>query len=606
MTDASNNNDLQVEFPDGGGLTLAAGKPYRILIVGDYAGGEKGGVSDGLANKVVEINGTNFDEVMREARPSLSFTFTDPIAAGNKLAEANLRFSSIKDFDPAVIAMQIGAAAGLLEVREKLVARLLGKMTAAQLTQGVGDAISSDSSLAWLADSLKPASPAKPVDPGTLDKVLSGLDLGDGGAAPSGNAPKSAIGAAVASAAGAGNIPSEEAMAIRRTLGEVDRIVSSWLNAVLHLPDVQQTESIWRSLAFLVKRVDFRKGVRLQLLHAKRSELIARFTSLLIDPVFDEGADAPDLIVIASPFGSIAADMELLDELAQHAASIPCVMLAPASAGFFGVKHAWQVPTLPALVSMFDQWQFAKWKSLRDQSYARLLGVVFGRGLLRQPHGRSETKDLEYNFKEDVTLESSFLWAEGVFAAALAIASSVGETGWPSSMAGYVRGQVDGFTTAMGGKDGKKQYGPSDTQMIQSKIEELAAAGLNAVVGIKDQDAVHVWNGISAARPPVVDMNGMLEISLPYQLFAARLSTLLFDLKPQLTGKSEDDVTRIVTENVRNWLQLDEAQSATAINVQTRPAEGDPSAIELAVTTTPPPNIVPAGIPVVLGFKISK
>ncbi|MBK8271340.1 MAG: type VI secretion system contractile sheath small subunit [Planctomycetes bacterium] len=162
------------------------------------------------------------------------------------MAEANLRFSSIKDFDPAVIAMQIGAAAGLLEVREKLVARLLGKMTAAQLTQGVGDAISSDSSLAWLADSLKPASPAKPVDPGTLDKVLSGLDLGDGGAAPSGNAPKSAIGAAVASAAGAGNIPSEEAMAIRRTLGEVDRIVSSWLNAVLHLPDVQQTESIWR------------------------------------------------------------------------------------------------------------------------------------------------------------------------------------------------------------------------------------------------------------------------------------------------------------------------------------------------------------------------
>ncbi|MBK8271341.1 MAG: type VI secretion system contractile sheath small subunit [Planctomycetes bacterium] len=73
MTDASNNNDLQVEFPDGGGLALAAGKPYRILIVGDYAGGEKGGVSDGLANKVVEINGTNFDEVMREARPSLSF-----------------------------------------------------------------------------------------------------------------------------------------------------------------------------------------------------------------------------------------------------------------------------------------------------------------------------------------------------------------------------------------------------------------------------------------------------------------------------------------------------------------------------------------------------
>lgn len=606
MSDDGNLHDVEVDFGSQSGLKVTTAKPYRILIVGDFAGSDKGTVSGLLANGVVEISATTFDDIMREARPSVSFTFTDPVAAGNKMAEATLRFSSIRDFDPAVVASQIGSLAGLMELRAKIVERMVGTSNAASLSQAVDGAVARDPGLAWLKDSLKPAPASKPADPGAVDKLLAGLDLGDGSPASTGPAPRSAIGSVVSAAAGAGAIPSEESLAIRRTLGEIDRIATAWLNSVLHSPEVQPIESIWRSLAFLVKNIDFRKGVKLHLLQTHRGELTERFTRLLIDPVFDQGADAPDLIVLAAPFGSTAADMETLDEMAQHAASIPAVILAPAAPGFFGVKHAWQVPTLPALVNMFDQWQFAKWKSLREQSYARQLGVVFGRGLLRQPHSREGAKDLDFVFKEDTTLESSFLWAEGVFAAALAVARSVAESGWPSSMAGYIRGQIDGFTTAMGGKDGKKQYGPSDTQMVQSKIEELAAAGINVVVGVKDQEAVHFWNGLSAARPPAADMNGVLEVSLPYQLFAARLSALLFDLKPHLSAKNETDVANLVKQHVQNWLKMNESQAAEMILVQTRPAEGDPSAIELALTTTPPPNIVPAGIPVVLGYKISR
>lgn len=606
MSDDAMKFDVEVDFPVPGGLKVSTEKPYRILVVGDFAGSDKGTITGALADGVVEISSTNFDEVLSDARPTINFTFTDPVAGGGQMAEAGLRIASIKDFDPMAMAGQINATAGLFEIREKLVGRLMGKLNGEQLAKQVNAAIGSDSRLSWLSDWLKAAPPPKQADPATVNKLLDGLDLGEDESSPSDVGPRSAIGAAVAGAAGAGGIPAEESAAVRRTLNEVDRIISAWLNTILHSAEVQPLEAIWRSIAFLVKQIDFRKNVRLSLLHAHRHDLTTRFTSKVIDPVFDDGADAPDLIILVSSFGNTSSDMEVLDEMAQHAASLPAVILAPVSPTFFGVKHAWQVPTLPALVNMFDQWQFAKWKGLREQTYARLLGVVFGRGLLRQPHGRDDLKDLEFSFKEDASLETSFLWAEGVFAAALTIARSVAESGWPSGMSGYVRGQVEGFASAMGGKDGKKKYGPSDLQMVQSKIEEIGGAGINVVVGAKDQEIVHFWNGVSAARPGSADISGVLEVSLPYQLFAARLSGLLFDLKPSLSARSEEQVSSIVKSHVQNWLQLPDDLAAQLINVQVRPAEKDPASLELALTTTPPPTILPGGVPVVLGYRIAR
>lgn len=605
MTQESDIHNLQVDMPIPDGLKVTGDKPYRILILGDFAGTNNGVVQGDLSAGLTELNAGNFDDVLRTAAPSVSFKLADP-TAGGALAEATLRFTSLKDFEPASIARQLGATSGPAGVRQKLVDRIHGKASAGDISSAIDAAVGADSSLGWLKESLKPGPAATPADPKAVNQLLDQIDLGDGSEPSTASPPRSPLGSLVAAAAGGGAMTPEETAAIRRTIIEIDRRLNLWLNAVLHAPEVQSIESIWRSLAFLVKRTDFRKGVRLVLLQARREDLASQLVSKVIDPVFDEGADAPDMIITPAAFGNTAPDMELLDELAQHAASLPAVILAPVSASFFGVKHAWQVPTLPGIVNMFDQWQFARWKALRAQNYARMLGVAFGRCLLREPYSKSDARDLEFAFREDATAESSFLWTEGVFAAAAAVASSVAETRWPASMAGYVRGRVNGFATAMGGKDGKKKFGPSDTQMAPEKIEELGIAGLNAVVGIKDSDDVLFWNGISAAFVRTGDTNGILEISVPYQLFAARLSSLLFDLKPHLTNKDESQIEAMVRLHIQYWLQIDEASAGELIKVQTRKAEDDPSAIDLAVTTTPPTTILPASIPVALGYRIAR
>lgn len=598
MSDRPVPPDLEVELPMPSGLSVPAGQPYQILLIGDFAAGARGSLRGPLAEGMVEVNATNFDDVMRAAVPSVSDTTANPLGGG-AMVEIALSFDSIRLFEPSEIAARLPATKSLAAFRDKLVARLHGKAPASS----VADAIRSDASLSWAADTMKWTPGSAPAAPaGAVDSVLSQIDLGDGVDTP---APKSPMAAAIAAAAGAGAaLPPEETSAVRRTLAEVDKKLTAWLAAVLHHPAVQSLESAWRGLAFLIAHIDFRTGVRLRVLHAPRDKMLERLRTLVIDPVFDQGVDAPDLIVADYAFGNSADDIETLDELAQHGASVPAVVFAPISAGFFGVKHAWQIPTLPALVSMFDQWQFAKWKTLRSQMYARSLAVFFGKALLRAPHGGDSRAEMDFVFREPINGDADGLWASGAIAAACAASRSVATLGWPTAMAGYVHGRIEGFASGHYGAKGEKKIGPTDTMMPLPKIQELAVAGLNAAVGIKDHDDAIVWNGLTAARPANFEQQGVLEISLPYQLFAARLAQLLFILKPRLHDMDGEKAGEFIRQHVADWLTVPGEPQPEQIAVQTRAPEGNPAGLEFALTVTPPQRILPGAIPMVLGYRI--
>jgi len=595
--------DIDVRDNVPSGLKVTGEEPYHLLFVADLAGSKEANVAGPLAAGVVNVTADTFDEVMAVARPTLRFTFTDPVATGNVLTEAQLTFGSLRDLEPGAIASRLVPAKALLDLREKLAERLRGKLSADALAGHVSRA-AADPAFAWLVEALKWSPAAAPADSTAVDSLLSQIDVGDE-VAPAGPAPRSPIGAVVAAAAGGGRaIPAEEASAVRRSMAEADRRLAAWLTVVLHAPQVQALESAWRALAFLVSRMEFRKGLRLSVLHAREEELLARFNSLVIDPIFDSDAEAPHVVLIESQFSNTAPDLEALDEFAQHGASLPAVVLAGVSPEFFGVKHAFQMATLPPILNLFDQWQFAKWKTLRQQPYARALGVVFGRCLLRRPYARDGGDDLAFHYQEPCMTEKDLVWGSGALAAGCTIAQSVAKNGWPTAMAGYVHGRLEGFKQVQGGKKGDKTFGPADTQLVQAKIDELGVAGVNAVVAVRDHEDVLVWNGLTAARPDRAEHNALLEVSIPYQLFAGRLSALLFSLKRHLAGLAPEQVVPVVNQHIRHWVSFEGEQAEENVCVQARKAEDNPAVVELAVTVTPPPTVLPGGIPVVMGYRI--
>lgn len=609
MSDEKTPPDVEVSMPIPAGLQVSGDRPYRILVLDDYAGSESGSVAGPLQDGVVNVSADNLDQVIAHACPSVNYTISDPLAPGSSMVEVSLRFDSLRAFHPSELANQLPATQSMMQIREKLVQRMHGKLSESQLAEAVDKAAGSDSSHAWLRDALKRTTPPPSTAPDVVDELLSQIDLGEEERSePSAPAPQTPLGALVSAAAGGEGtrLPAQEASAIRRALAELDRRVGVWLTTVLHSPEVQQLEASWRSLSFLVSHTDFRKGVRLSILHASKPKLVDRFTALVIDPVFDQGAEAPDVVVVGAPFGNSATDIETLDGLTQHAASLPAIVIAGIAPAFFGVKYAWQVSTLPTFSNLFDRYEFAKWRSLRAKPYALSLAVVFGRCLLRAPYDPSDdAKDLEFAYREQRLLEKDFLWTSGAIAAACNVSQSVGETGWPTAVAGQLNGRVEAFATAKGGKKADKIFGPTDAHVPDPKVHELAAVGINVMAELGNLHDAVLCNGLTAARPVRMNADAFLEVSLPYQLFAARLGAMMFALKQHLSGLSPDQVVRFVEQHIRGWLAFEGKLSEKQLSVETRPVEGDPKTLELAVAVTPPQTILPGAIPIALGYRLA-
>ena len=62
--------------------------------------------------------------------------------------------------------------------------------------------------------------------------------------------------------------PAHEAQRVDRAavdamIAELDKRLTAQVNEVLHNPDFQKLESAWRSLRYVVERVDFRENVRM-------------------------------------------------------------------------------------------------------------------------------------------------------------------------------------------------------------------------------------------------------------------------------------------------------------------------------------------------------
>lgn len=97
--------------------------PLKLLMVGDYTGKEdETPVED---RELININKDNFNDVLKAQDLSLD------VGVENKLDEnadpddkltANLKFSSLKDFEPEAVVNQVPELRKLVELRQALVA----------------------------------------------------------------------------------------------------------------------------------------------------------------------------------------------------------------------------------------------------------------------------------------------------------------------------------------------------------------------------------------------------------------------------------------------------------------------------------------------------
>ena len=62
-------------------------------------------------------------------------------------------------------------------------------------------------------------------------------------------------------------------------IGELDRLIAAQLDVILHLPSFRAMERSWRSLWFVIERVDFDENIQVQLLGCSKDDLRSDFAA---------------------------------------------------------------------------------------------------------------------------------------------------------------------------------------------------------------------------------------------------------------------------------------------------------------------------------------
>lgn len=102
-----------------GGAVEEVELPLRLLVTGDFTG--RPDATPIEERKPINIDKNNFDEVLQSQRVGLKMQVDSKLSEkpGEQLS-VDLRFGSMKDFEPESIAQQVPELRELLELREAL------------------------------------------------------------------------------------------------------------------------------------------------------------------------------------------------------------------------------------------------------------------------------------------------------------------------------------------------------------------------------------------------------------------------------------------------------------------------------------------------------
>ncbi len=105
-----------------GGAIEAKELPFVMGVLGDFTGHPAEPLARLKERKFVEVDGDNFDDVLKNMKPHLRYSVDNVLAEGGEATKlgVELKFESLDDFNPDRVAQQVDPLKKLLELRQQL------------------------------------------------------------------------------------------------------------------------------------------------------------------------------------------------------------------------------------------------------------------------------------------------------------------------------------------------------------------------------------------------------------------------------------------------------------------------------------------------------
>jgi type VI secretion system protein ImpD len=265
--------------------------------------------------------------------------------------------------------------------------------------------------------------------------------------------------------------------ALDRDIAVIDSLVTEQLNVIIHSERFQALEAAWRGVDYLVHAADGTSNVKLRILAASWADVVRdleRAPDFDQSDLFDKIYSQEFGIAGGEPFGLIVGDYYIThrrtpqhptDDIAamQSLSAVAAAAFAPfvtgCDASLLGLESFREFTSEINLDTIFQQAEYARWRSLRTIEDCRFVGLCLPKVLFRQPWRDTPHWHAGFRFREDRELpaDRGYLWGNAAFAFAAIAIRAFGQAGWFAELRGARRGAltaglvndlpVDHFTT---------------------------------------------------------------------------------------------------------------------------------------------------------------
>jgi type VI secretion system protein ImpC len=365
-------------------VATGAAAKFRLALLGDFSGRANAGtVETGAAlagRKPIKVDVDNLDTVLAKMKLSLA------LPLGEDGATVAVPLAGLDDFHPDQLAENLDLFSELRTLRRNLANRATFDRAAKQV-------------LAWSGEAPLPR-PSRRARGSAVatDRKLSEFSRLIGRKGPT--AEEASAEDLMRRLVGPFIVPARDARQ-DALVGRVDAALSAAMRRVLHHPDFQTAEALWRGVEFLTRRIETGARMEIVLYDVSAEELAADLAAgdaleesglygmLVEQPALDAHQGSLSAVIGLYTFELAPPHADLLGRVAQIAAAAGAPFIAGIGPDPLKLPFHEQHPMIQDA-----------WTALQALPAASYLGLAAPRFLLRMPYGKKTDPIDAFAFEE--------------------------------------------------------------------------------------------------------------------------------------------------------------------------------------------------------------
>ncbi|QZH74556.1 MAG: type VI secretion system contractile sheath large subunit [Erythrobacter sp.] len=349
---------------------------------------------------------------------------------------------------------------------------------------------------------------------------------------------------------------------------ELDRRLGRTLDLILHHPDFQRLESLWRGTRWLLDSCDDPMVV-VRILDIRWIEIARDMEramdfdqSKLFDLVYNEEYGHPG----GRPYGMLVIDHALshrpgrqgptddvvvLDGLADVAAAAFCPIVLGVHPSVMELDRFDDLDLRQDLAASLAHPSFRAWNRTRQRPDSRFLAAVMPHLLVREPWRGRDFPRLGFSWDEKVNSPDDLCWLNGSFALGYVTMRAMANFRWPAAIRGIVPpgegGTVDGPVRHFLHADRHGVVARFATENAVSEAQEMALnnVGIIALRQMQHTGIAGFMNLPSMHSPPdiggdIAQMNAKMSSMINYILCVSRFAHYVKVMARDWVGSYKD------------------------------------------------------------------